>query len=109
MKRVEPAFSEYWSGLEPLPLSCYGIASAILKVIKLEPRETIGIYRMFGEKEAWKAVDLLGEGYDFTITTRSTWTFIGHADPAFLAAWNKIPLKREEGRVPKAVVSSADG
>ena len=94
MKRAERAFSEYWLGLEPLPMSCYGIGSTILKVIKLEPRETIGIYCMFGEREAWKAADLLGEGYDFSITTQSTWTFIAQGSAASLEAFNRLTANR---------------
>ena len=48
---------------------------------------------MLGEKQAWKAANLLGEGYDCIIKTRSTRTVIGHGDTAFLEDWDKIPLR----------------
>ena len=94
MRCVERTSSEYWLGLDPLPLFCYGIGSAILTVVTLEARETVGVYPMLSESEAWKAAELLGEGYDFSVTTRSTWSFRGHADAAFLESWNKLPLKQ---------------
>jgi hypothetical protein len=92
MDGVDGVFCEYWPGLEPLPLSCYAIGSAVLTVNRPERGEKLGVYPMLGEKEAWKAANLLGEGYDFIIITQSTKSVISRGDTAFLKAWNKIPL-----------------
>lgn len=64
--------SIYWPGLEPLPLDCYCIGSAVLTVYRQgSPRELAGVYPMLGESEAWRAAELLGPGYDVSIATRS--------------------------------------
>lgn len=82
-------FSIYWPGLEPLPMECYSIGSAELIVFTRNPRREFGRYPMQGEREAWRAADLLGREFDVMIVTRSSWSTRDHLSPEEMKRLNE--------------------